>query len=287
MLDVIIDAVVDTLKSAPVIVMVYYLMELIEYKHLIRLENNALLKGKLSPIVGASMGIIPQCGISVASTELFAKGKISVGALVAVYIATSDEALPLLLAGGNITTMLMLIVSKLVLGIVAGYLANILFLTINRTHRHEHSEGNHAVEVKQPECCHHEHKHEFNYLHPLVHSLKILAFILAVNLVMGTLIHYIGETNIVEFLRGGYAYQPLVALVVGLIPNCASSIALVEVYTMGGLSYGALLTGLCANAGLGMVMLLKGHKSVKENVFVISFIMIFALVVGYAVHLIG
>lgn len=287
MLDVIIDAVVDTLKSAPVIVMVYYLMELIEYKHLIRLENNALLKGKLSPIVGAGMGIIPQCGISVASTELFAKGKISVGALVAVYIATSDEALPLLLAGGNITTMLMLIVSKLVLGIVAGYLANILFLTINRTHRHEHSEGNHAVAVAKPECCHHEHEHEFNYLHPLIHSLKILAFILAVNLVMGMLIYYIGESNIVEFLKSGYAYQPLVALLVGLIPNCASSIALVEVYTMGGITYGALLTGLCANAGLGMVMLLRGHKSVKENAFVISFVMIFALAVGYAVHLIG
>ena len=285
MLDVIIDAVVDTLKSMPVIVMVYYLMELVEYKRLIRLEDNKMLNGKLSPILGASMGIIPQCGVSIAATDLFAKGKISVGALVAVYVSTSDEAIPLLLAGGDIVPMLMLIVSKLVLGIVAGYLANLLFLTINRAHRHEHSEGNHAVAVKQPECCHHEHKHEFNYLHPLIHSLKILAFILVANLVMGVLIYLVGRDNIVSFLSGGYIYQPLVALLVGLIPNCASSIALIEVYTLGGLSFGALLTGLCVNAGLGMVMLIKSHKSAKENAFVISFVMIFALVVGYAVHM--
>ena len=127
---------------------------------------------------------------------------------------------------------------------------------------------------------------KFDYLHPIVHTLKITAYIFAFNVVMGTIIFFVGEENISAFLASSSVFQPLFAIIVGLIPNCVSSVILTELYMMGSISFGAIVAGLSVNAGLGIMVLLKENKNYKENLFIILTLIISSLAVGYGLHFI-
>jgi ABC-type nickel/cobalt efflux system permease component RcnA len=308
-LHVILHAAIDTAKILPFLFIVYYIIELIEYKFAIKIKNNKMLKGKASPVFGSLLGCIPQCGFSVISTDLFGKGAISVGALIAVYIATSDEAIPIMLSSpSSIPWMLALIGIKIVLGILFGYLAILLHKLIfkkktnyieethkNEKHVHadEHSHGEHEEHnhkenenktlISQDGCCHHHvDDKSFDWVHPLLHCVKIGLFILVINLLFGSIVHFVGEDNLTNFLNAGKFVQPLLAVVIGLIPNCASSVILADLFVMGGLSFGALVSGLCVNAGLGVIMLIKQNKNWKETLFIVLTLLISSLIAGYA-----
>ena len=145
--------------------------------------------------------------------------------------------------------------------------------------------GHHHHEIG---CCSHDldnHKH-YNWKHPLIHSLKIFAIILAVNIVMGTIIYFVGEDKISEFWTSNYVFQPLLAVVVGLIPNCAASVVLTELFMLGNLSFGSLVAGLSVNAGLAMLFLFKQNKPLKENILIVLFCILISLAFGYALHFI-
>lgn len=326
-LDVLLDSMLDTLKLLPFLVVVYFLIEYLEYKNIFKFENSKLLSGKYSPIMGALVGSVPQCGFSVVSSELYAKQKISVGALIAVYVATSDEALPIMLSNYKaIPSLLLLIATKIVMAIAIGYTSMFLYkkiftkqnkktialsnekietlsdtaqkngneheLTHTESHSHEDHEHNHT-EHKDTEhssihaCCHHDlESNKYNWKHPLVHCLKISLYIFIINLVMGTIVAIVGEESLTKFLKSSNAFQPLLALLIGLIPNCASSVILTELYLMGGLSFGAIVTGLSVNAGIGFIFLLKENKNKKENIFILSSLIISSLIFGYALHFI-
>lgn len=287
---VLIEALVDTVKVLPILFVVYYLIELFEYKSAGKIQKSNLLKGKLSPVVGAGVGCVPQCGFSVVSTDLFSKGKLSVGALIAVYIATSDEALPLMLAKPeSFKWILLLIGIKLTYAIVVGYISIALFKLIFKQkeihHAHEHEKNNDAHEAEvHGGCCHHNvETKSFDWLHPLLHSLKIFGFILLINVLFGFITHiWVGEAALVLFLNKGKYVQPIFAVLIGLIPNCASSVVLTELFLLGGLSFGALVSGLCVNAGLGLIILLKQNENWKENLFVILMLIVPSLILGYA-----
>jgi len=288
-LHVLIDALMDTVKVLPVLFAVYYLIELFEYKSAGKIQKSKALKGKLSPIVGAGVGCVPQCGFSVVSTDLFSKGKLSIGALMAVYIATSDEALPLMLAKPeSFKWVLLLIGVKLVFAIVVGYLSICLFKLVfkhgKKEEHHNHNHHDHDEEVIHGGCCHHDvESTSFDWLHPMLHSLKISAFILVINILFGFITHiWVGEAALVSFLNNGKYVQPVLTLLIGLIPNCASSVVITELFLLGGLSFGALVTGLCVNAGLGLVILLKQNKSWKENLFIILMLIVPSLILGYS-----
>ena len=291
-LHVLIEAVMDTIKVLPILFVVYYLIELFEYKSAGKIQKSKALKGKLSPLVGAGVGCVPQCGFSIVSTDLFSKGKLSVGALIAVYIATSDEALPLMLAKPeSFKWVLLLIGIKLVFAVIVGYLSIALFALIFRNkNKHIHDEDcddhhdDHDEDVVHGGCCHHDvESTSFDWLHPMLHSLKISAFILVINILFGFITHiWVGEASLVSFLNNGKYVQPVLALLIGLIPNCASSVVLTELFLLGGLSFGALVTGLCVNAGLGLVVLLRQNKNWKENLFIILMLIVSSLVLGYA-----
>lgn len=326
-LDVLLDSTLDTLKLLPFLVVVYFLIEYLEYKNIFKFENSKLLSGKYSPIMGALVGSVPQCGFSVVSSELYAKQKISVGALIAVYVATSDEALPIMLSNYKaIPSLLLLIATKIVMAIAIGYISMFLYKKIftkqnkksialsdenfetkssttkksetehkpalAESHSHENHEHNHT-EHKDTEhssihaCCHHDlESNKYNWKHPLVHCLKISLYIFIINLVMGTVVAIVGEESLTKFLKSSNAFQPLLALLIGLIPNCASSVILTELYLMGGLSFGAIVTGLSVNAGIGFIFLLKENKNTKENIFILSSLIISSLIFGYALHFI-
>ena len=238
-------------------------------------------------------------------TALFAEKKISIGALIAVYIATSDEAIPIMLTNyKSIPAMLMLIFTKLVIAIAIGYLTMFIAGKLAKRHHthkedhhnehdnHEHDEHHNESESKDEHehihaCCHHDTgSNKFNWKHPLIHCVKIFAYIFIINLVMGTIIHFVGEDNLTEFLKSSNAFQPLFAILIGLIPNCASSVILTELYLMGGLSFGSIIAGLCVNAGIGIMVLFKQNKNLKENFFIVSMLFVSSLVIGYALHFI-
>ncbi len=286
---VILEALIDTAKILPILFVVYYLIELIEFKNAGKVHENKFLKGKASPVAGAVMGCVPQCGFSVVSTDLFSKGKLSIGALIAVYIATSDEAIPILLANPkSIGWMVLLIGIKLVFAIIVGYLSIALFKIFFKKDKLEETHHEHEEEVVHGGCCHHHvETKSFDWFHPMLHCLKISAFILLINILFGFLTHiWVGYDRLIEFLNAGRFIQPLLAVLIGLIPNCTSSVVLTELFLLKGLGFGALVAGLCVNAGLGLIMLLKQNKNWKVNLFVVLMTTISSLLLGYALILI-
>lgn len=295
---VMLEALIHTAHILPFLFIVYYLIELFEYKSAGKLQKSKLLKGKASPVIGSVVGCVPQCGFSVVSTDLFSKGTISVGALIAVYIATSDEALPLMIANPkSIGWMFALIGVKIVLGIVVGYLSIALYKVIfknKKLKKHEEDHEGHDEhdeeyeEVTHGGCCHHHVETKtFDWLHPMLHCLKISLFILIINTLFGFVTHiWVGEAKLIAFLSKSKFLQPLLAIIIGLIPNCASSVVLTELFLLNGLSFGALLAGLSVNAGLGLIILLKQNKNWKENLFIFCMLIIPSLIVGYALNFI-
>ncbi len=314
--DVFLDALKDARWVLPIILAVYFLIEFIEYKYATKLQNNKLLKGKSGPVVGAMIGSIPQCGFSVVSADLFSRGAVSVGTLLAVFIATSDEAIPILIAHPeSYKSLFVLILAKIILAIAIGFIASALFKVIfksklkfatttqkvdaeehDKEHNiHKHDEHNkvHELQHKIEEvktigihdgCCHHHvETKKFDWVHPLLHSLKIYGFIILISFIFGCITNiWIGEERLFAFLSQNAYLQPLLAVIIGFIPNCASSVVLTELYIIGGLRFGALLAGLMVNAGLGIIFLLKQNKKAKENLFIILTLIISALIVGYS-----
>ncbi len=319
-------ALIDTLKIAPILLAVYFLIEFLEFKKIMQFQKSKMLKGKASPVFGSMFGSLPQCGFSVVSTDLFTKGSISIGALLAVYIATSDEALPIMLSHGNSwLSLLALIVCKIALGIVIGYFAMWLYPKVFKTKNShqlekalaletEHSHHNHDEEYDEHEhneivfdivktkkgqsklmkaehehigCCKHDlESAKFDWLHPLLHCVKILLFILVINIVFGGIVEAVGKNELKDFLSQSSALQPLLAVLIGLIPNCASSVVITELYLLKGLSFGAVLAGLSVNAGLGLMVLFKQDKNFKEIAFILAMLIIPSLLTGYALHFI-
>ena len=311
-LDVLLDATLDTLKMVPVLLVVYYLIEFLEFKKVIKLGTSNIFQGKASPVFASLFGCIPQCGFSVIATDLYTQGNLTVGALIAIYIATSDEAIPIMFS--NITNpsilidMLVLIGIKIIFGISAGYLVQFLFNKIFKDKVDEDFDyaaspfaeapttgvrANRFVEKDRKinmscNCSYCSgNSTKFMWQNPLFKTLRTAIYVFVINLILGTIIFFIGEDRLAEFLQSSYAFQPIFAVVVGLIPNCAASIVLTELYIEGGLTFGSIIAGLSVNAGLGMLFLIKNSKDVKKNAFIIGSLITLALVVGYAIHYIA
>ena len=278
-MEIVLDALLDSLKVFPFLFLMYVLIEFLENRTNIT-KNKNILRGNLAPLLGAATGIVPQCGFSVMAAKLYDKKLIRTGTLLAVFLATSDEALIILLSSGSSAIAVMpLIAVKFAVAVGVGYLFNALM------RREKLSELEEGEEIHGTPCGHdHEEDGKVRrYLvHPLLHSLEIFAYILVVNLAFGFAMHY-AEGAIASFLQGGYWYQPLIAGLVGLIPNCASSVLVTQSYVLGALSFGGMAAGLCANAGLGFVILFKNVKSWKRNLALLGILYVISVAVGYAV----
>lgn len=302
-LHVILHSLEEAVKLLPILFLVYFLIELLEYKNIFKFENSKLLKGKASPAMGALFGSVPQCGFSVISSELYSKRKISIGALIAVFVATSDEALPLMLSNYKaIPSLLLLLAVKIVMAISIGYLAMFLYSKVfkfnnskNNTpkieekHHDEHEDHDDEDEHHDEHihaCCHHDLQDSlFDWKHPLVHCLKIILYIFIFNVIFGTIVELVGEDNLISFLGSNNLLQPLLAVIIGLIPNCVSSVILTELYLAGGLTFGSIVAGLSVNAGIGIIVLMKENKNKKENLFIILSLIIPSLIFGYLLHM--
>lgn len=282
--EVLLDALIDSLKIFPFLFLLYVIIEFLEHRTSVT-HNKNLLRGGLAPLLGAAFGVIPQCGFSVMAAKLYDKKLIRTGTLLAVFLATSDEALIILLSDGSKAFSVMpLIAVKFAVAVAVGYAANACLRKEDLSELAENEEVHGTP-------CGHDHEEDpriKRYLvHPLLHSLEIFAYVLAVNLLFGILLYYVTDDALAAFLQSGAWYQPLVAAAIGLIPNCASSVVITQTYILGGLSFGGCIAGLCANAGLGFVILFKNTKQWKRNLLLVAAVYLISAAVGYAVVAIG
>ena len=283
--EVLLDALLDSLKLLPFLFLMYVLIEILEKSTRFG-EKGKLLRGKEAPLAGAAIGLIPQCGFSVMAAKLYDRKFIRTGTVLAVFLATSDEALVLLLTAGDGTaalSALLLLAVKFVYAAAVGCLANAVLFREETAKEESDVHGT---------ACGHEHgtgkaSAVKRYLvHPLLHSLEIFCYLLIVNCVFGIMMYY-AEDAVTSFLAAGYWYQPLIAALVGLIPNCASSVLITEAYIGGFISFGAMTAGLCANAGLGMVVLFRNTKEWKRNLLFVLALYLCGAALGYIVCCIG
>lgn len=283
--EVFLDALIDSLKVLAILVVVYIAIAFFEPY----ISKSLIKKSKLAPLFGVSLALLPQCGFSVAATDLYNKRRLQIGTLLGIYIATSDEAIPVLLAyPDKAIAILPLLAIKFVGGIIVAYLFNWVF-------------SKKLVESSDEKVCtcpccadesHKTHIHTKNekldkyLIHPLIHSFKIFLYVLAVNIVFGIIIYYLGEESLSGFLISNKFIAPLFAVLVGLIPNCAASVVISNLYVIGGLGFGATVAGLCANAGLGLMILFKTKENIKEKFLILGILIAISLIIGYATSLV-
>lgn len=284
MAEVLLDAFLDTLIVLPFLLAIYIVIELIEHKTSL-VGNKKILQGKLAPLIGSAAGIIPLCGFSVMAAKLYDKKYIRTGTMLAVFIATSDEALIVLASDLSLVgqkAILPLLAIKFVIAVAAGYAANALL--------HNESLAQTVSAGDAEYTCGHEHGKSGNleifFLTPLWHTLKIGLYLFIVNLVFGIIIYYAGEQNIAAALSVNEYLQPLITSAVGLIPSCAASVIITGAYINGGITFGSMLAGLVVNAGMGFVILFKNPKNLKRNLILLLTAFLIAWLSGTVTNLI-
>ena len=258
-LEILQETAIDTLKLIPFLFITYLIMEYIEHKTSNKIRETIKMSGKFGPLLGAIVGIFPQCGFSVSATNLYAGRVITLGTLIAVYLTTSDEMLPILLTEAvPMKTILMILCIKLLLGIIAGFIIDFIFNIIKKDKKEKQQ-----IE----ELCEHEHCHcdEGIVLSATKHTISITVFIFIITLILNGIITYIGEEAIVHFISKNIILGPIIAGAIGLIPNCASSVILTELFIGNVISMPVLISGVAVNAGVGLLVLFKTNKNIKEN----------------------
>lgn len=262
---------VDSVKLVPWLFSIYLLIEYLEHKN-----NNLfhhLFSGtrKTGPLLGAAFGTIPQCGFSVIAADLFSRGAITPGTLIAIFLATSDEAIPLMLAHPDrFMELIFVVLTKFFIAVIFGFVIDFVY-----------NKGS------KKDKCHGEHKHFHGncesceggiFKSAVIHSVKIFLFIFLVNLILGYAAEVISP--FMELVSKHPMLQSAIASLFGIIPNCAASVVLTELYLAGKLSVASLIAGLCTGAGVGLMVLFKLNKNLKENIFIALLVYCIGVLVG-------
>lgn len=273
---IILDAVIDTVKALPFLFGAYLLIEYLERRTNDKFAR--ILSGPLGPIGGAVLGCVPQCGFSVAAANFYAGRLISPGALIAVFLATSDEAVPLLLAEPQAFPDLFLLLGvKLVSAALFGLLIDLICKRVWKL----------VPEKPFQELCGHCHCEEEGIFRAALHHTGGVALILFfVSLFLGLIIYFVGEENIALLLLSGNVFQPFLTALIGFIPNCAASVILTRLFLGGALSFGSTVAGLCTGAGLGLIVLFRTNRHMKENFLLVGALYFGAVLTGLICNLV-
>lgn len=274
MKELILEALIDTLRLFPLLYLSYFALDVIEKKSSSYQLNFLFLK-HFGVIFGALLGCVPQCGFSVIAASLYAQRGITLGTLVACFISTSDEALPLLLSHPEEYKNLgWFILIKVILAILAGYLIDFMIRQpINE-------EDDFEIEVEGLCYC-----GGNSFINAFYKSTKTLLFVFVINLVLGLVIAGIGIEKIQSVFQVHPFFQPFIAALIGFIPNCAISILLVELYLMEAIGFGSMIAGLCTGAGVGLAVLFKMNHAWKENVRIVLYLLCIATLSGWLINL--
>lgn len=281
MLDIILDTLSDSIKLLPFLFLTYLAMEYLEHKTGEKLQNTIRKSGKWGPVAGSVLGAFPQCGFSAAASNLYAGRIITLGTLLSIYLSTSDEMLPVLISENAGIGMIMKVLGvKILIGMAAG-------LTIDIVIRH--LSKNRDEELRIEHLCeqHHCHCEEGILKSALHHTIEIFLYLMLISFVLNLLIGMIGE----DFLAGLILNRPVIgelaAGLIGLIPNCAASVVITQLYLKGVLSTGAMMSGLLSGAGVGILVLLRVNDKRKENVRIIGLLYVIGVLAGLLIELLG
>ena len=257
MLDILLETIIDSLKLLPFLFLTYLLMEYLEHKMSDKTKKIIKNAGKAGPLYGAILGAFPQCGFSVAASNLYCGRVITLGTLIAIYLSTSDEMLPILISEKvAISSILGILAIKVVIG--------------------------HLCENEKCDC-----KHDGIIKSTIKHTLNILLFIFLISLAFHIIIHFIGEENISNVILNKPVIGPIISGFVGIIPNCASSVIITQLYLKDLLSLGAMLSGLLVNGGVGLLILFRENKNLKQNLMITGILYFSGVISGILIEIIG
>ena len=280
-LDALLDTLIDGLKLLPFLFLTYLLMEYVEHK--MSTKSQGLLKsaGKTGPLWGAVLGIMPQCGFSAAASNLYAGRIITMGTLIAIYLSTSEEMLPILISEAvSYKLILLVLLIKVVIGMIAGFLIDYVIA--------RRSKGK-KIEINVHHFCEHGHCHcGKGILKPAVnHTLKIFLFILLISAALNLAIAYLGTEALAGFILNKPVIGELLAGLIGLIPNCAASVVITQLYLEGALTLGTMTAGLLVGAGVGLLVLFRVNDNKKENFTIVGLLYGIGVVAGMIINMIG
>ena len=271
--EILLEGLIDTLKIIPFLFLTYLLMEFIEHKAGERAEKFMQRAGRFAPVVGGALGAVPQCGFSAAAANLFAGRIISLGTVVAVFLSTSDEMLPILISGSvPAGRVALLVLYKAVVGIAMGLLVDLALRVLRRE-----PEKINIDAICDEDNCHCERGILYSAMH---HTLTISLFVLIVTVAINALVFFIGEDNLGAIMYDKPVISHIIAAIFGLIPNCAASVVLTRLCTEGLITVGTMLSGLFSGAGVGLLVLFKINKRIKENLTIAGIILITGVLFG-------
>ncbi|HNW04587.1 MAG TPA: putative manganese transporter [Oscillospiraceae bacterium] len=278
LLDLLLDTVVDGLKMLPFLFGAYLLIEFLEHRAGEKFVTSLQKFGKAGALAGAVLGCVPQCGFSVAAANLYANRLITPGTLLAVFISTSDEAVPVLLSHPESSgKILPLLLAKIVLATVTGLAVD--FSGVLKAPQED-------IEAVRVEHCHCHTEGEGGILvSAILHTLQIFGFLLAVMFSLNLLIELVGPARLGGLLMSGSPLQPVLSALIGLIPNCAASVVIAELYAEGALSFGSAMAGLSSGAGLGLLVLFRTDRDRKECLHITALLFAVSALTGLLLQL--
>ena len=293
MLEIIEDTIIDAIKLLPFLFITYLIMEYIEHKMGHKTKHAIKKSGKWGPIIGSILGAFPQCGFSVSATNLYAGRVITLGTLIAVYLSTSDEMLPIFISEAVSPIIILKILGiKLIIGIIAGTLIDVIAHIIRNKVLNKKQSTNNTVENEENEIGHiceedHCHCNESGILKSAIHhTLSILMFIIIITFIINTAVHFVGEETIASWILNRPVIGPLIASLIGLIPNCAASVIITNMYLDKVISLGSMISGLLTGAGVGLAVLFKTNNKIKENIGILILLYAIGVISGIIIDLI-
>ena len=303
---VILHSLEEFLSVLPFLFLAYLFMEFLEHKAGERMEGAVRRAGRVGPLWGSFLGIVPQCGFSAASAGLYSGGVITMGTLISVFLSTSDEMLPLMIGQAKPLTILKILALKVFIAVIAGFSVDaVLRLLAGKKHTHHgHDHPDHHDHENEDGHCHgHEHRGAFAiremcesdgckcergiWLSSLFHTLKTGSFLLGVVLLLNLAVYFIGEDALGTALTALPFLSHLLSSLIGLIPNCAASVVITELYLEGIISAGCMLSGLLVSAGIGLLLLFRINKNKKEAFTVLGLLFAIGLFAGILVDILG
>ena len=266
------DAIKDSLHMLPFLFLIFVVIEVIEFFYSDKMTQLAKYSSKAGPLVGSIAASFPQCGFSVIASTLYTKRLITKGTLIAVFLSTSDEAIPVILSEPSKMYLIVpILLAKIFIGISAGYLIDFLLGQFKNADENN-AQNAENLEVEEGCCKHHVHKPRKRdlLLHPLEHTVNVFIFVVLITVGLNYMVHCIGgEENLGQYFLNDSILQPVITAIVGLVPNCAISIAITLMYLKGAIGFGSVISGLCSSAGLGLLVLLKKNTPLKDTAKII------------------
>lgn len=270
---------IDSIKLLPFLFIAFLIIELIEHKLSNKSKKIISKSGKFGPIIGSTLGLIPQCGFSVIATNLYVTRILSLGTLISIYLSTSDEMLIILLSKqASLSTILPILGVKFLVGMISGFVID--FLLRNKKKKQE------TYSICEDEHCGCEEE-ESLIKSSLIHTIKTFIFIFIATLIITLVFELFGEEYLSKILLKDTLISPFITSLIGLIPNCASSVILTELYLSNSINFASIISGLLTGSGVAILVLFKTNKNIKENLTILGLVYGIGVITGIIITLIS